>query len=503
MVKLDRFAWTFLPSRYLMPVRLIIEDDEGSTTIVPLSSEAITIGRESGNTIQLTEKNVSRRHARLYPDSEADGWFIQDLGSYNGVKVNGEPIQRETRLQEGDVVQIGDYHLALTEDLEKRTLEVDGAQEQAANEEPLLASSSTQLPRLTREDLDALQSNGAANDEPAEAPPAPSSPGEDAGERSPERDAVPARPTEPAPAVSPGSPASEEHDPAVDVRAPSLAEHDDPLGDADKPKQGAAWIAGVGIVLGLAVAGYLVFRSNVGRSPDRAEEDPPVGAAPVLPPAAPGAEPEPEGEPGAGSAVPGTPESDAAAPGTESPVPAAAPEDTHDALPVEEEEEDADADAPPKRDPAPKSDAPRERDPANPSTASGRTTRAAEPRDPDAESPRPDSAPSDAVAPAPAAVEATGGAAPAETADPPSDAPEDPEALLDEARMQQFKNPKEAYELAKRAYGLEKSQGALVVMASAACRMGDSAKAKQAVGRLRGDAKEKMKSACEKQGIEF
>ena len=51
-----------------MPLRLIIEDDEGATTIVPLGKESITIGRQQGNTIQLTEKNVSRTHARPFPD---------------------------------------------------------------------------------------------------------------------------------------------------------------------------------------------------------------------------------------------------------------------------------------------------------------------------------------------------------------------------------------------------------------------------------------------------
>jgi pSer/pThr/pTyr-binding forkhead associated (FHA) protein len=141
-----------------MSLRLIIEDDEGSTTVVPLSSDAITIGRQQGNTIQLTEKNVSRRHARLYP--EADGWVIEDLGSYNGVKVNNDTIDGRTRLREGDVVEIGDYHLAITEDVDKSPLNFRTGQ--AANDgavvEPMLVSSSADLPRLSPEEIAALQS---------------------------------------------------------------------------------------------------------------------------------------------------------------------------------------------------------------------------------------------------------------------------------------------------------------------------------------------------------
>ncbi len=141
-----------------MPLRLIIEDDEGSTTVVPLANDAITIGRQQGNTIQLTEKNVSRQHARLYP--ETDGWVIEDLGSYNGIKVNNEVVEQRTKLREGDVVEIGDYHLAITEDVDKSPLNFRTGQ--AANDgatvEPMLVSSSADLPRLSPEEIAALQS---------------------------------------------------------------------------------------------------------------------------------------------------------------------------------------------------------------------------------------------------------------------------------------------------------------------------------------------------------
>jgi len=91
--------------------KLIIEDDEGKTTVVPLIRDEITIGRKEGNTIRLTERNVSRRHARLMRQNGAV--FIEDLSSYNGIKVNGDRIGGRTSINEGDRVQIGDYQLAL------------------------------------------------------------------------------------------------------------------------------------------------------------------------------------------------------------------------------------------------------------------------------------------------------------------------------------------------------------------------------------------------------
>lgn len=91
--------------------KLIIEDDEGKTTVYPLAGRDVSIGRKEGNTIRLLERNVSRMHARL---SKTNGTvFIEDLDSYNGVKINGERIAGRYEVKEGDLVEIGDYHLAL------------------------------------------------------------------------------------------------------------------------------------------------------------------------------------------------------------------------------------------------------------------------------------------------------------------------------------------------------------------------------------------------------
>ena len=91
--------------------KLTIEDDEGKTTVVPLSREEMTIGRLDGNTIRLTERNISRKHARLVRQNGAI--YIEDLASFTGVRVNGTRIAALTPLREGDEVQIGDYKLAL------------------------------------------------------------------------------------------------------------------------------------------------------------------------------------------------------------------------------------------------------------------------------------------------------------------------------------------------------------------------------------------------------
>ena len=91
--------------------KLIIEDDEGKTTVVPLIRDEITIGRKEGNTIRLTERNVSRKHARLLKQNGSV--FIEDISSYNGIKLNGDRVDGRAAVGEGDRIQIGDYQLAL------------------------------------------------------------------------------------------------------------------------------------------------------------------------------------------------------------------------------------------------------------------------------------------------------------------------------------------------------------------------------------------------------
>ena len=101
-------------------MKLIIEDDEGRKTVVPIVREdvEITIGRQEGNTIRLTERNVSRRHAKLIRRNGSV--FVEDLGSYNGIRVNGDKIDSVYEVNEGDLIQIGDYDLAVQYDDEVR-----------------------------------------------------------------------------------------------------------------------------------------------------------------------------------------------------------------------------------------------------------------------------------------------------------------------------------------------------------------------------------------------
>jgi hypothetical protein len=70
-----------------------------------LEGPRATIGRATGADCVLRDPNVSRHHAELRRSPSGD-WTIADLGSTNGVKVNGRRVG-STRLRPGDEVTLG------------------------------------------------------------------------------------------------------------------------------------------------------------------------------------------------------------------------------------------------------------------------------------------------------------------------------------------------------------------------------------------------------------
>ena len=94
--------------------KLTIEDDQASKTVVHLVRDDYTIGRAEENTVRLTERNISRRHARLTKPGER--WLLLDLTSYNGCYVNGQRVSDKHEIVHGDLVQLGDYRLQVIDD---------------------------------------------------------------------------------------------------------------------------------------------------------------------------------------------------------------------------------------------------------------------------------------------------------------------------------------------------------------------------------------------------
>ncbi|MGH2943896.1 MAG: FhaA domain-containing protein [Solirubrobacteraceae bacterium] len=81
---------------------------EGRRHVIPPGGALVGRSRECD--VVLADSNVSRRHAEVLP-AAAGTWTISDLGSTNGVLVNGRPVAGAEQLQSGDRIALGTAEL--------------------------------------------------------------------------------------------------------------------------------------------------------------------------------------------------------------------------------------------------------------------------------------------------------------------------------------------------------------------------------------------------------
>lgn len=81
--------------------------------LITLRTGKLYLGRSPECELAISDPAVSRRHARLWVNPNQI--VIEDLGSQNGVHVNGERIQGPRELRGGDVIRICSHELELVE----------------------------------------------------------------------------------------------------------------------------------------------------------------------------------------------------------------------------------------------------------------------------------------------------------------------------------------------------------------------------------------------------
>ncbi len=94
--------------------KLLLKHESVTLSSYKLEQDELTIGRNTENDIQLDDAAVSGNHAKItrqpneYLEDHFD-YYIEDLGSTNGPKVNGIRISRQT-LKHGDAIKIGGHN---------------------------------------------------------------------------------------------------------------------------------------------------------------------------------------------------------------------------------------------------------------------------------------------------------------------------------------------------------------------------------------------------------
>ena len=89
-------------------------------------SQTLVLGREQNCDVVISDRQISRFHARITPTSE--GVFLEDLGSKNGTHHNGVPLSAPVVLQDGDLISVAlaQQFLFLTSDATMPLLEGSG-----------------------------------------------------------------------------------------------------------------------------------------------------------------------------------------------------------------------------------------------------------------------------------------------------------------------------------------------------------------------------------------
>ncbi len=94
--------------------RIVVHDREGRRSLRDFDQARVTIGRAEDNDVVLNDASVSKAHASL--ERTDSGFLIRDLGSTNGVFLDGERALGggAVPVRPGNAVGIGDFLLHLT-----------------------------------------------------------------------------------------------------------------------------------------------------------------------------------------------------------------------------------------------------------------------------------------------------------------------------------------------------------------------------------------------------
>jgi len=93
---------------------LVVTKGYNKGDVYKLGARNLTAGRDTGNLIQLIDREVSRRHCLIRKEGET--YRVVDMNSANGTYVNGDLV-REAALQFGDTIKVGATYLQLVESM--------------------------------------------------------------------------------------------------------------------------------------------------------------------------------------------------------------------------------------------------------------------------------------------------------------------------------------------------------------------------------------------------
>lgn len=117
-----------------MDARLWLSGKDGEPRSVALG-DRVTVGRDPEADVWIDDEAVSWHHLEI--ESRGGVLMATDLDSRNGTALNGEPLDRQRRLRDGDVLTVGAHRLEVSDPMPGRAgaTVAKGAPSVALNEE--------------------------------------------------------------------------------------------------------------------------------------------------------------------------------------------------------------------------------------------------------------------------------------------------------------------------------------------------------------------------------
>lgn len=101
-----------LTNRRVPGIGVMIKFPGGNGTLRHFNQAEITVGRDPGCDIPLPDDTISARHAHLmYHHNQ---WWVEDLSSTNGTRLNNMPVSIPTVITSGDEIYCGGVSLSVS-----------------------------------------------------------------------------------------------------------------------------------------------------------------------------------------------------------------------------------------------------------------------------------------------------------------------------------------------------------------------------------------------------
>ena len=138
------------------PIRLRVTPPIGEPFDHLCELDSLTVGRSSKADLVLSDRFLSRQHARFY--REGDAWVVEDLGSRNTTLLNGRPLATPARVAAGDLVKLSETVISIEGfDANAQAPKTDAHSKSGSSDTIVLRSASELLATAERESTGRLK----------------------------------------------------------------------------------------------------------------------------------------------------------------------------------------------------------------------------------------------------------------------------------------------------------------------------------------------------------